>query len=51
MVFTPGEDRTADSGEPAALLAIEVAPRKWQGYWTFDQALVSEIDEYIATNL
>lgn len=55
VVFTPPEDWTADSGEPAAspaaLLAIEVAPRKWRGYWTFDPELVSEIDEYIATNL
>lgn len=55
VVYTP-----SDAGEPnetgpeycyAALLAIEVAPREWEGYWTFDRPLVEELDDYIATNL
>lgn len=55
VVFTPpdggGTDANNAAASPAALLAIETAPRKWRGYWTFDPSLVAEIDDYIATNL
>lgn len=35
----------------AALLALETAPRRWKGFWTFRPSLVRDIDEYVARNL
>ncbi|MEF8780459.1 MAG: DICT sensory domain-containing protein [Haloferacaceae archaeon] len=44
--------REGDRGSShAALLALETAPRRWKGFWTFRPSLVREIDEYVARNL
>lgn len=65
VVYTPPKpgdtrwrDRTSDGGAkgseprgPAALLAVETDDKVWEGYWTFDPALVGEIDGYIERNL
>jgi len=48
VVFTPPE--TADVS-PAALLAIEQDQAEWEGYWTYQEALVEDIAEYIRRNL
>jgi hypothetical protein len=55
VVYTPPEgDDCPDIGleDPhLALLALETAPRQWQGFWTFRPELVEDIDRYIAHNL
>lgn len=48
VVFNPPEDATAT---PAALLAIEVDERTWEGFWTYDEGLVADIAAYIRANL
>ncbi|MFC7203295.1 histidine kinase [Haloferax namakaokahaiae] len=41
-----------DETEPhAALVAIEIRPRVWEGVWTFDPERVREIDRYIEREL
>jgi len=40
----------ADRG-PVALLAIEVEPKVWEGFWTFDPSLVADLNTYIAREL
>lgn len=36
---------------PVALLAIEEEPQVWEGFWTFDPSLVSDLNAYIAREL
>ncbi|WP_144900977.1 DICT sensory domain-containing protein [Halobellus captivus] len=46
VVYTsPGE--TEDIG----LLALEEAPNRWSGFWTYDQSLIEGINEYVMRNL
>lgn len=47
VVYTPPDD----GDEYAALLAIEDGPNEWNGFWTYRESLVSEIEEYVAWNL
>jgi hypothetical protein len=55
VVYTPpaGEEPPGTGLEDphVALLALEVAPREWEGFWTFRPGLVEDIDAYIARNL
>ncbi len=44
----PGE---ADTFDQAALVAIEKEPRKWDGFWTYDQGLVEDVARHIRWNL
>lgn len=39
------------SGDPAALVALEVERRTWEGFWTFEPDLVSDIAAYVERNL
>lgn len=48
VVHTPPDDSDT---RPAALVALEVEPRVWDGFWTFQPDLVADIDAYIARNL
>lgn len=45
VVHRPAEDEPEHSG--AALVAIEVDPGVWDGFWTYDDDLVEDIAEYI----
>ncbi|WP_424006782.1 DICT sensory domain-containing protein [Haloferax denitrificans] len=50
----PGDGRGIDGatpGQPVALLALETEPKRWEGYWTFQPSLVSDIDRYISRNM
>jgi hypothetical protein len=38
-------------GQPIALCAIEVAPREWEGFWTFRPEVVRDLNEYVAHRL
>lgn len=49
VVFRPPTD--AEISDPAALLALEDEPNVWDGFWTFRQPLVKEIETYIADNI
>lgn len=49
VVFRPPTD--AEISDPAALLALEDEPNVWDGFWTFRQPLVEEIETYIADNI
>lgn len=41
-----------DEAEPhAALVAVETEPRYWDGFWTFDSALVRDINRYVEREL
>jgi hypothetical protein len=42
----PGTDR-----QPSALLAIEVSPQTWDGFWTYEPDLVDQLTTYIKTKL
>lgn len=44
VVFTP---EAGSAARPAALLALEVRRRHWDGFWTFDPGLVSDVDATI----
>ncbi|WP_435129414.1 DICT sensory domain-containing protein [Halobaculum sp. D14] len=39
------------AGGDAALVALEVEPRRWRGFWTFDESLVADIDRYVQREL
>lgn len=47
VVYVP-EDGTSPH---AALVAIETAPRRWDGFWTYDEERVVAINKYIQRNL
>lgn len=47
----PSHDPPADDVGPVALLAVEVEPRVWEGFWTFDPSLVGDLNEYVARGL
>lgn len=47
VIYTPPEE----DGEHAALLAIEEGPNRWNGFWTYRQSLVKEIERYVVWNL
>lgn len=54
VVYTPPESAEVqgENGEThVALLAVEVEPREWEAFWTFDPSLVEDIETYIAKNL
>ncbi|ELZ98132.1 hypothetical protein C440_02753 [Haloferax mucosum ATCC BAA-1512] len=54
VVYTPPEDAAEtvhESATPVALLAFETEPRRWKGYWTFQSALVADINRYIERNM
>jgi DICT domain-containing protein len=55
VVYTPPEDddcaETGLNDPHVALLALEVAPRVWKGFWTFRPGLVEAIDAHVAANL
>lgn len=54
VVYTPpdGVSVEGEHGEShVALLAIEVEPREWEAFWTFQPALVEEIEGYLMENL
>lgn len=57
VIYTPPDDagRGASGGDSeegyVALLALEVAPREWEGFWTFRPSLVTDIDDYVARSL
>ena len=36
---------------PAALLAIELDDRRWDGFWTYDDELIDELVEYVQTTM
>lgn len=38
-------------GPFAALLAYQTGSNEWNGYWTFDRSLVTDINRYVAYNL
>jgi hypothetical protein len=40
-----------DGGESAALLAIEVEPGAWEGFWTYDESLVDDLAAYVRREL
>lgn len=48
VVHSPPEGSERD---PAALLAIELDEGRWDGFWTYDEAFVDELTEYIQVNL
>lgn len=48
VVYRPDEPK---SGKPAALVALEVEPRTWDGFWTFDPERVRAIDAYVEREL
>lgn len=47
VTFVPEEG----SGTFASLIAIERAPRVWEGFWTYDEDTVTEINRYIEREL
>ncbi|ATW88174.1 hypothetical protein halTADL_1399 [Halohasta litchfieldiae] len=49
VVFQPPPD--AEITDHVALLALEDEPNVWDGFWTFRQPLVEEIESYIAENI
>jgi hypothetical protein len=54
VVYTPPGDGSLDldlEDPHVALLALEVQPREWKGFWTFRTSLVERLDGYIAENL
>jgi hypothetical protein len=54
VTYAPPEGATIEGehGEShVTLLAIEVEPRTWEAFWTFQPDRVAEIDEYIVENL
>jgi len=52
VVYTPPEDGDIDCENPhLALLALEVGPWEWKGFWTFDRSLVTDLNEYITRTL
>lgn len=40
-----------DDGEVAALVALQRDTNEWDGFWTFDEGTVSEINRYLERNL
>lgn len=48
VVHEPPED---SDREPAALLAIELDPGTWDGFWTYDEEFVDGLNTYIQSNL
>jgi hypothetical protein len=58
VLFTPDggaatdvrADETTDQG-PVALLAVEVEPRRWDGFWTFDPEVVAELNTHITRTM
>ncbi|WP_338741158.1 histidine kinase [Haloplanus salilacus] len=44
-------DSPSTDHDPVALLAIETEPHVWEGFWTFDQSLVADLDAYVAREL
>lgn len=52
VAFTPGDQRSAVETDPthAALVAIEIGPNVWRGFWTFDSTRVERIQSYIQQN-
>ena len=49
VVFQPPPD--AEITDHAALLALEDEPNVWDGFWTFRQSLVEELETYIVDNI
>lgn len=48
VVYTPPPDSDID---PMALLAIEIDDGCWDGYWTYNQSVIEDIETYICRNL
>lgn len=48
VLYNPPEVSTI---EPTALLAIETGERAWEGFWTDDESIISELSAYIRRNL
>ncbi|MFP9058938.1 DICT sensory domain-containing protein [Natrialbaceae archaeon A-chndr2] len=49
VVFRP--DEWTEQKKGAALVCLEMEPRIWGGFWTYDRERVVAIDEYIAATL
>jgi hypothetical protein len=49
VLYRPPPDRTSERS--AALLAIERGDAKWEGFWTYDRAVIEELAAYIRANL
>lgn len=48
---TPPTSAPAGDAGAVALLAVEVEPRVWEGFWTFDPSLVGDLNAHIAREL
>lgn len=52
VVYTPsGGASESDGDEAIALVAVEVAPNEWEGFWTYDVDRVREVNRYIERHL
>jgi len=49
--FVVHEPPAGSETEPAALLAIELDRRRWDGFWSYDPAFVTELTDYIKEKL
>ena len=49
VAFSPGENHSTVNGKPthAALVAIEIEPNVWRGFWTYDSTRVERVLSYI----
>lgn len=48
VIHTPPDESATRAG---ALLAIEDEPRSWEGFWTYDDALVEDMAAYVRRHL
>lgn len=49
VIYRPPPDRPDEHG--AALLAVETGAAEWEGFWTYDKALIDDLTAYVRTNL
>lgn len=49
VLYQPPPELLAERS--AAMLAIETGEAEWEGFWTYDQAVIDDLDEYIKANL
>ena len=47
VVFTPDQSDNGSSTSHAALVAVETRPNLWRGVWTYDPALVEDVEAYV----